>query len=398
MNPAPETFGVERMRTLVVCSNPLDPVTTRLRSIVRAKVDPEGPAVTQVSEFDRRFNQSQAELLLVVLPSDFERGIEVIRKARRLMHGFIIAVGPVFDPKAILRTLQEGADHFVDEADLDHELEAALARLQNKDEKTGTTGRVIGVLGASGGSGASTLAVNIAATLAQENSKCALVDLKPGRGDLATLLDLKPGFTLADVCINAARVDRPMFEKMLTPHPSGIHLLAAPQVFGDTRLVTSPGVSQALTMARRLFPFVVVDLEDCFHQEQLLALQQASAILLVSRLDFTSIRNMRRILDYLQENNIQRNLVRLVINRFGQPNELPADEAEEALGGRTACYIPDDPKTINASNNIGQPAVLKFPQAKVTKTIIDLAHSLIERRKEERPVKKSFFSSLVSGS
>jgi pilus assembly protein CpaE len=386
------------MRTLVVCSDPLDSVTARLRPILRAKVDPEGPAVTQMSEFDRRFNQFQAELLLVVLPSEEERGLEIIRKARRLMRGFIIAVGPVFDPKAILRTLQEGADHYVDEADLESETEAALARLLNKEEKSGATGRVIGVLGASGGSGASTLAVNIAATLAQDHGKCALIDLKPGRGDLATLLDLKPGFTLADLCINAARVDRAMFEKMMAPHSSGIHLLAAPQVFGDTRLVTTQGVSQALTMARRQFPFVVVDLEDCFHAEQIFALQQASAILLASRLDFTSIRNMRRILDYLQENDIQRNLVRLVINRFGQPNELPADEAEEALGGRSACYIPDDPKTINAANNIGVPAVLKFPNAKVCTMLANLARSIMDRRKEERPAKKSIFSALLSGS
>src|SRR5207253_2652898 len=116
---------------------------------------------------------------------------------------------------------------------------------------------------------------------------------------------------------------------------------------------------------------------------------QAGAILLASRLDFTSIRNMRRILDYLQEHDIQRNLVRLVINRFGQPNELPAEEAEEALGGRSACYIPDDPKTINAANNIGVPAVLKFPNAKVCLTLVDLVRSIVDRRKEERPLKKS---------
>src|SRR5205823_7065498 len=106
---------------------------------------------------------------------------------------------------------------------------------------------------------------------------------------------------LADICLNVARLDRAMFEKALVPHAGGIHLLAAPQVFGSTRLVTTQGVCQALTMARRLFSYVVVDLEDCFHEEQVMALRQASAVLLVTRLDFTSLRNMRRILDHLGE-------------------------------------------------------------------------------------------------
>ena len=44
-----------------------------------------------------------------------------------------------------------------------------------------------------------------------------------------------------------------MFEKMLVRHESGVHLLGSPQVFGNARMVTTPGVSQALTMARKMF-------------------------------------------------------------------------------------------------------------------------------------------------
>src|SRR5436305_1010888 len=83
--------------------------------------------------------------------------------------------------------------------------------------------------------------------------RCALLDLKPGRGDLAALLDLRPTFHLADLCVNAARLDQAMFEKALARHASGVHLLASPQVFGDTRLVTPQGVGQVLTLTRRLF-------------------------------------------------------------------------------------------------------------------------------------------------
>lgn len=72
--------------------------------------------------------------------------------------------------------------------------------------------------------------------------------------------------------------------------------------------------------------------------------------------------------------------MKLAINRYGQPNELPAAEAEEALGGKLAYYIPDDPKTVNGANNTGIPAVLKAPTAKVTQAIVQMARDVLERR------------------
>jgi pilus assembly protein CpaE len=370
------------MRTLVISDNALDAVSSRLRGVLRSKVDDQGPAVAQFDDVEARLSQVQPEMAVVVLSSDPERGLEVLRKVRRVHRGYVLAVGQASEPKFILRALHEGADHFLDEADLEAGLNAVLERLQNKEGAQSPSGRLIAVLGASGGSGASTLSINIAAILAQDNGKCALLDLKPGRGDLAALLDLKPSFHLANLCLNVARLDRSMFEKMLVVHPCGVHLLASPQVFGDTRLVTAQGVSQALTMARRLFSHVVVDLEDCFHEEQALTLRQANAILLVSRLDFTSLRNVRRILEHLNGLDVPASNVRLVVNRQGQPNELPIAEAEEALGGKQAYCIPDDPKTINAANNTGIPAVLKTPTAKVCQSIAQLARSALERRKQ----------------
>jgi len=243
-------------------------------------------------------------------------------------------------------------------------------------------GTIAVVVGAKGGVGASTLAVNLATVLAKTHGKAALLDLNPGRGDLAALLDLKPQFSLADLCLNVTRLDRAIFEKMLVRHASGVHLLGAPLMFGDTRVVSAQGVTQALAIARNVFPVVVVDLEDCFHEEQAVTLREASKILLVARLDFTSLRNARRILDHLQDLAMDPKQVQVVINRFGQPNELPVAEAEYALGQELHHFIPDDPKTINGANNTGIPAVLKEPAAKVSRIITDLAKVMFERRSQ----------------
>ena len=371
------------MRTLVVSNNLVDPVSTRLRGVLRSKIDGQGPAVADYDDVERQLAQAQPEMLVVVLSPDPERGLEALRRIRQLATGYVLAVGQASEPKLILRALHEGADHYLDEVDLEMGLEAALERRRTKHEGSAPTGRLLAVLGGSGGSGASTLAVNLATVLARDNQQCALLDLKPGRGDLAALLDLKPAFHLADLCVNVYRLDQAMFEKALVHHDSGVQLLASPQVFGDTRLVSVAGVSQVLALARRLFNHVVVDLEDCFHEEQLLALRQASSVLLVFRLDFTSLRNVRRIVDHLEDAGVSRQVVRFVVNRYGQPNELRVAEAEEALGAKVCSFIPDDARTINGANNTGIPAVLKSPHAKVSQALAQLARSALDRRRTE---------------
>src|SRR5262249_29864999 len=146
---------------------------------------------------------------------------------------------------------------------------------------------------------ASTLAANIATLFAKEHKKTLLIDLKLEAGDLAALLDVRPTYTLADLCQNITRLDRAIFERCLVQHASGVHLLAPPRSIADTRCVTPEGIRQALAFGRNLFPYVVVDLDHSYREEQSQTLRQADLVLLVMRLDFTSLRNTQRTLDYL---------------------------------------------------------------------------------------------------
>jgi pilus assembly protein CpaE len=171
-------------------------------------------------------------------------------------------------------------------------------------------------------------------------------------------------------------MDRIMFERSLVRHAGGVHLLAAPRTFADVRHVTGDGVRQALNLSRALFPYVVADLDHSFREEQLQVLRQADMILLVLRLDFNALRHVQRSVDYLRDLGLSQERVRLVVNRYGQPKEVPYAKAEEALGLKIFHYVPDDPKTVNVSNNNGAPAVLEYPRARVSRSVVRLAASV----------------------
>jgi pilus assembly protein CpaE len=372
------------MRTLVISKTSADAVGSRLGELLHAAVDAQGPAYATYDAAEAALFHGPPDLIAVVLSLDPERGFEVLRRLRRGTSRMLLAVGPASDSRLILQALNCGADHFLADDDLELGLDGVLTRVAGKEAVAAPHGRFLAVLSCSGGCGASTLAVNIATALAREHGQCGLVDLKPGRGDLPALLDLRPQFHLADICRNLSRLDRAMFEKMVVRHASGVHLLGAPPSFGDARAVTPPGVSAALTMARRLYGQVVADLEDCFHEEQVTALRQATGILLVARLDFTALRNTRRVLDHLTQLGLSREIVRIVINHHGQPGELPVAQAEEALGEKLRYFIAEDPRTFNAANNTGIPVILKYPKTKIAQTIAELAKFAVERRRGER--------------
>ncbi len=372
------------MQTVLLSRTTTDPLSLQLRDLLVRLDSP--PVLVEMEQAETYLSSARPCRLIVVLSPHPEVAIHVLQRVRGVVAGPVLAVGPTVDPKLILRVLNEGANHYVDEADLENQLETVLSRLSTRDTPVAApVGRLIALLGASGGSGTSTLATNLAAVLARDARRCALVDLHPGAGDLAALLDLKPTHNLADLCVKASRMDQAMVESALACHSCGISLLAPPSRYDEISLVTPHGVQKVLTLIRQLYPFTVLDLEDCFHEEQVIALCQADTVLLVFRPDFTSLRNMRRLLDHFDQLGVPPARLQLVLNRCGQAKELPAEEVEQGLGTRVAHQVPDDPKTVNGANNAGIPAVLKASSARVSQVIVELARSINPTAEVARP-------------
>jgi pilus assembly protein CpaE len=326
-----------------------------------------------------RVTQIQPQIVVIVLPEEPEsalRALSLLESLPRQSQTCVLAVGPAADPKLVIRALRGAVHDYLDQSDVQAELEAALVRFRSRLAKREEAGRLIAVLAPNGGSGSSTLAVNLATVLAKQHKSSLLLDLKLASGDLAALLDLQPSHSLADLCLNVDRMDRVLFERSLVEHQSGVRLLAPPLQPGDIHHVTAEGIRKVLQMARALFPYVLIDVDHNFLPEEIGVLHQSDLILVVMRLDFASLRNTRRTLEHLERSGIDRERMRLVVNRYGQPKEVPYAKAEEALGLKIFHFVPDDPKAVNRANNNGVPVVLESPFAKVARSVVLLAGSV----------------------
>jgi pilus assembly protein CpaE len=340
---------------------------------------PEGHYVRLDTAADRA-GVMNPRLGIFVLPSDARSGLERLREIRNTvpyMHSLVF--GPATDPRLILETLKQGADEYLDQQAPEGELAEALSRFRAAEAVSHNqkqSGRVITAVAASGGSGVSTIVASIGALLAQKCGECGLIDLRLGVGDLGPMLDLRPNRTLADLCECTSRLDQKLFDQFLCSHGSGVRLLAAPTQAADVSRITAKGIRRALALARVRFPNVVVDMGNGLSEAHREALWQADVLLLVLRLDYTSVRNTRRIIDDMAEMGIGRDRMQLVVNGHGQTGQLDAAQAEEAIGLKVAHHIPYDPKAVNTGVNDGAPVALSRRFSRVSRCLRVLATSV----------------------
>jgi pilus assembly protein CpaE len=366
------------MQAFLVCDD--DEFGRSIRLIlVREGVECPPEAVLSFSQAAPRLAVEAAELIVAVLPDDPLGSIEaldLLAAVPRQEQTLVIAIGPAADAKLVIRALRGVVDDYLDTAEVEAELVASLAGWRQRRSAGKPEGRLIALLGPSGGAGSSTVAASLAVVLAKEFESVALIDLKLETGDLAALLDLTPAHTLADICQQLDRLDPDFFRQSLMKHSSGIHLLAPPRLLADVDTVTAEGVRQSIGLARALFPYVVVDLDHSFREEQMQAIRQADLILMVLRLDFASLRNAKRFLDHLDGLGIAMDRVRLVVNRSGQSQEVPLGKAQDVLKMKISQSVPDDPKAVNRAINNGVPVVLDAPTSKVARSLSQLAQGV----------------------
>lgn len=302
----------------------------------------------------------------------------------------VVAVGPTFGPDLILQTIRCGAVDYLDiTAHFNRELENLLERLSASNEEHADAGRMFTVVSAVGGSGASTLAVNIAATIAKQFASCGLLDLQLGGGHLAALLQLSPRHTVVSLAEKMQQLDRAMLEQALVAHGSGIRLLAGPEQFCDLRHFSGQVIQKIVELAKSALPHIVVDLEDCAHTEQVRAAANSEKLIIPFRLDYVSLLQTKELVDLLLSGQFTRSQLVLVASRYGQAKELPLDSIEDVLGVPVEHRIPNDPAAVNASCNLGEPYVLASPRSPASLSVIRLTEHLLGAALEKKPATSS---------
>ncbi|PYQ12575.1 MAG: hypothetical protein DMH00_05710 [Acidobacteria bacterium] len=274
----------------------------------------------------------------------------------------IFVTGPAGDSDLILRAQRAGASEYLT-LPLDHRMVVeALHRLWRRltpevPTSRNKRGRILAFLSAKGGCGATTLATNLAVTLAGSSHSTLLVDLDLTAGDAALLLNLSPTFSVTDAVLNTHRMDRELLNGMVLKHVSGLEVLAAHENPEKAAGMDPNRIAQLLKFVRDQYDCVVVNTGDLADPATQAALTQADLIHAVTTLDLLALRRAQWCVRRMEQWGISKELLRLVVNRYERNPYISLDEAEKVLELKVAWTVPLDTRSIPEALNDGIPFV-----------------------------------------
>lgn len=235
-------------------------------------------------------------------------------------------------------------------------------------------GRIITVMAAKGGSGKTVVATNVATLLARwsEPGTVAMVDANLQFGDVALVLQVDPKQTIVNAAKEGEGLDAAFLATVLTDHPSGLKIMAAPlePAFADE--VPTPTLTHILDLMKGMFDYVVVDTAPALDDRLLAVLERSEQVLFVVDMDLPSIKNAKLALETLRILNFPSNAIRIVLNRSNSKARLDMGEIERSLRFEISGSIPSD-GLMPASINEGVPIVEGHPKSKPAKAFEDIA-------------------------
>jgi len=257
-------------------------------------------------------------------------------------------------------------------------------------------GRQVAFCGAKGGAGVSTLAHNVAHSIAERlQTGAVLVDLDLPFGTAGLDFNQDPIQGIADALNQPDRLDPVLMERMMARCTERLSLFAAPATLEQDYDIGAEAFDEVTQKIRGSAPFIILDLPHLWGAWKRKILTSSDDLVIVATPDLASLRNAKNIIDLVRRARPNDSPPRLVLNQVGVPGrpEIPLKDFGAALGVTPSAVLPFDPKLFGQAANNGQMISEVAPKSKAAEALDQLAQE-IARREAPTQVKASFLASL----
>jgi pilus assembly protein CpaE len=246
-------------------------------------------------------------------------------------------------------------------------------------------GKVVAVFGSKGGVGTSSIAVNLAIALREQQSEArvAVVDGNTEFGDLSVLLNLNADRTIVDL-IDVEELETQYINDVFIPHASGIKVLPGSPPM-EAELVTNEQMRRVITALRLEFDFIVFDTRPTFGEPILTILDGADSVVLVTTADIPSIRNSRLFFEVAEQLNYPPDKVRLVLNKYEPQGNVSSAAIQASIKHPIIVELPRDDRAASSAIQQGLPYVMGNPRSQLAQGTVKLARALIGAQEERAP-------------
>ena len=242
-------------------------------------------------------------------------------------------------------------------------------------------GKIITVYSPKGGTGSTTVAVNLAIALHNEDTRTVLVDANLQFGDVAVFLNEQGKNTILELAPRVDELEPEVVEEILIRHEaSGVRILAAPQRPEHAEKVSAEQFSKVLQFLQGMYSYVVVDTSPILTDVILSTNDVSDVIVLITTQEIPSIKNARLVLDLLKTMGVNKDRIVFAMNRYDKRIAITPDRVSDNLKHEISVTIPFDEKIVITSVNRGIPFMLDNNKLQpVGRGIFSLAESIRAR-------------------
>jgi pilus assembly protein CpaE len=213
-------------------------------------------------------------------------------------------------------------------------------------------------------------------------------------GEIPLFLNFTPKYTWAEIAKNMSRLDDAYLASILFEHPSGLHVLPAPNFFNSADIVTPQVFLQILGHLRGLYDHIIIDAGHSLSDIIAKTLEASTRVFLISLLSLPCLSNTGKLLRSFEAWGYpRRDSTDVLINRYVK-TEISLQDGEKGINKKIFWKIPNDYESATRAVNQGTPLCDSAPKAAVTRSFSGLAGMLAPGNEAGRKSERVFFKKL----
>jgi pilus assembly protein CpaE len=325
------------------------------------------------------------DLLIYELAKNPERDFGMIQSLldKRAI-GNVFLTSEIADPNILMKAIRIGVSEFFPLPIEAGEVRQALQRFKVRKKDTVSsdvreTGQIITTFGSKGGVGTTTVAVNLAVTLAlrKESPRVALIDMNTLFGEIPLFLEISPQFHWGEITRNIDRLDNAFLSNVLTRHNTGVNVLPSPAYLNGHIRPTPEIMARLLKLMKAMFDYVIIDGGQSTDDTSLRIVELTDTLLLITILSLPCLANANKLIkSFIDLGYLNSDRIKVILNRYMKKSEISLNDAESGINKKLFRIIPNDYRTTMSAINKGKPLAKVAPKAQITQAFGELAGAL----------------------
>ena len=261
-------------------------------------------------------------------------------------------------------------------------------------------GKITAVYSPKGGAGCTTVAVNLAVSIAEKGFETLLIDGSLQFGDVGIMLNMKPVTSVVDLVERISELDHDLISSVVLNHKrSGLYVLLSPPRPEMAELVQEKQLRSLMRILRQHYDYIVVDTSTALNDVNLAMLDTADRIVLLTRQSLPSLKNVSRFFDLTEDLEYEDDKVMLVVNHGSNKLNISVKDIADTLKWPVTAVVPADELADSAANR-GIPLVSdEWRRRPASRAINQLSNKIVtelDHSEEEAAPKQSNGSSPLS--